>query len=271
MTDQYCVIGNPISHSKSPMIHTAFARQTGEDLSYSTLLAPRDGFASSVKAFIASGGRGANVTLPFKEEAFQLADRRTPRAELAGAVNTLIFSEDGCLGDNTDGAGLMRDITVNLGFSLAGKRVLLLGAGGASRGVIGPLLEARPSALFVANRTAAKAKALAECFAPLGPVSGVGFPDLAGEVFDLVINATSASIDGETLPLPSGLFASGSLAYEMMYGRGETPFLRFARAEGASCLADGLGMLVEQAAEAFFLWRGVRPEGAPVMAMLHNA
>ena len=271
MTDQYCVIGNPISHSKSPMIHAAFARQTGEQMSYTTLLAPRDGFADSVRAFIASGGRGANVTLPFKEEAFQLADRRTPRAELAGAVNTLIFSEDGCLGDNTDGAGLMRDITVNLGFSPVGKRVLLLGAGGASRGVIGPLLEARPAGLVIANRTAAKAKALAECFVARGPVSGVGFPDLAGEVFDLVINATSASIDGESLPLPVGLFAAGSLAYEMMYGRGETPFLCFARAEGASCLADGLGMLVEQAAEAFFLWRGVRPEGVPVMAMLHNA
>ena len=271
MTDQYCVIGNPIGHSKSPLIHAAFARQTGEDMAYTTLLAPRDGFADGVRAFVAAGGRGANVTLPFKEEAFAFVDRRTPRAELAGAVNTLVFSDNGSLGDNTDGAGMMRDITVNLGFAVAGKRVLLLGAGGASRGVVGPLLEANPAALVIANRTAAKALALAECFASLGSVSGVGFSELTGKAFDLVINATSASIDGESLPLPNGLFASGSLAYEMMYGRGETPFLRFARSEGASRLADGLGMLVEQAAEAFFVWRGVRPDGAPVMAMLRGA
>ena len=271
MTDQYCVIGNPIGHSKSPLIHAAFARQTGEDIAYTTLLAPRDGFVDSVRAFVAAGGRGANVTLPFKEEAFAFVDRRTPRAELAGAVNTLIFGENGSLGDNTDGAGMMRDITVNLGFAVTGKRVLLLGAGGASRGVVGPLLEAKPTALIIANRTADKALALAEHFASLGPVSGVGFSELTGKAFDLVINATSASIDGEALPLPNGLFASGSLAYEMMYGRGETPFLRFARSDGASRLADGLGMLVEQAAEAFFVWRGVRPDGAPVMAMLRGA
>ncbi len=271
MTDQYCVIGNPIGHSKSPLIHTAFARQTGEAMSYTALLAPRDGFSDSVRAFIASGGRGANVTLPFKEEAFQLADRRTSRAELAGAVNTLVFGDSGIVGDNTDGAGMMRDITVNLGFAVAGKRVLLLGAGGASRGVVGPLLEAKPATLVIANRTAAKAVTLAERFASLGPASGVGFSELTGKVFDLVINATSASIDGEALPLPSGLFATGSLAYEMMYGRGETPFLRFARGDGATRLADGLGMLVEQAAEAFFVWRGIRPDGAPAMAMLRDA
>ena len=271
MTDQYCVIGNPIGHSKSPAIHTAFARQTGEDMAYTTLLAPLDGFAESVRNFVAAGGRGANVTLPFKEEAFRLADRRTPRAELAGAVNTLVFCADGCLGDNTDGAGMMRDITLNLGFAVAGKRVLLLGAGGASRGVIGPLLEAYPAALVIANRTAGKARALGEAFAHLGPVSGGGFADLSGQSFELVINATSASIGGERPSLPSGVFADGSLAYEMMYGRGETPFLSFARAEGAARLADGLGMLVEQAAEAFCLWRGVRPYGAPVMAMLRGA
>ena len=271
MTDQYCVIGNPIGHSKSPLIHAAFARQTDEDISYTTLRAPRNGFADSVYAFVAAGVRGANVTLPFKEEAFQLVSRRTPRAELAGAVNTLVFSDDGSLGDNTDGAGMMRDITVNLGFPVTGKRVLLLGAGGAARGALGPLLEAQPAALVIANRTAAKAKNLAEQFTHLGSVSGSGFPALAGQVFDLVINATSASLGGEMPPLSAGLFASGSLAYEMMYGRGETPFLLFARAEGAARIADGLGMLVEQAAEAFYLWRGVRPDCVPVMTMLRGA
>ena len=271
MTDNYCVFGNPIGHSKSPIIHAAFARQTGEDISYVARLAPHDGFAESVKDFIAAGGRGANVTIPFKEEAYRLADRLTPRAKLAGAVNTLSFNEAAIVGDNTDGAGLLRDITTNLDHPVAGKRILLLGAGGAARGAIGPLLEQGPATLVVANRTAQKAIALAEHFAALGNISGGAYSALSGQIFDIVINATSASLGGELPPLPAELFAPDSLAYEMMYGRGDTPFLLYAREEGAARLSEGLGMLVEQAAEAFYMWRGVRPEAAPVMASLRSA
>jgi len=275
MTDSYCVFGNPIGHSKSPIIHAAFARQTGEDISYVARLAAHDGFADSVKDFIAAGGRGANVTIPFKEEAYRLADRLTPRAKLAGAVNTLSFNlsdnDSTIVGDNTDGAGLLRDITVNLDQPVAGKRILLLGAGGAARGAIGPLLEQGPATLVIANRTAQKAIALAEHFAALGNISGGAYSALSGQIFDIVINATSASLGGELPPLPAGLFAPDSLAYEMMYGRGDTPFLLYAREEGATQLSDGLGMLVEQAAEAFYMWRGVRPEAAPVMASLRSA
>lgn len=271
MTDRYCVFGNPISHSKSPLIHAAFARQTGEDISYSAILAPLDGFGASVDAFVAAGGNGANVTVPFKEQAWQLVSRRTARAELAGAVNTLVFGDAGIVGDNTDGAGLLRDITLNLRCPLLAKRVLLLGAGGAARGVSGPLLDARPAELVIANRTPARAHALAVHFAPLGAVSGIGYLELAGQSFDIVINATSASLGDAVPPLPPGLFAAGSLAYEMMYGRDDTPFLAFARTQGAERLADGLGMLVEQAAEAFYLWRGVRPDVTPVLALMRNS
>ncbi|HPU78914.1 shikimate dehydrogenase [Accumulibacter sp.] len=268
MSDRYGVFGHPVTHSKSPAIHAAFAAQCGHDLSYEAILAPLDGFADSLCAFVAAGGRGANVTVPFKEEACRLATRLTPRAAQAGAVNTLAFDSSGMLGDNTDGAGLLRDLSNNLGCRITGQRLLLLGAGGAARGVVGPLLEARPAALVIANRTAARAADLAERFAGRGPLRACGYPDLAGESFDLVINATSASLGGETPCLPERVFASGSLAYDMMYGRGETPFLLLARTQGAERLADGLGMLVEQAAEAFRFWRGVLPDSAPVLAML---
>lgn len=271
MTDHYAVFGNPIAHSKSPLIHAAFARQTGQDIDYRAILAPADGFAGTLRQFVSDGGRGANVTVPFKEEAFRQATRRTPRAELAGAVNTLVCSGDEILGDNTDGVGMMRDITLNLGCPIEGRRILLLGAGGAARGVIGPLLEARPQALVVANRTAAKAQTLADVFGRLGPISASGFAQLAGQSFDLVIDATSAALGGDLPPLPGGLFAPGSLAYSMMYGKGETAFQRFAQGQGAARIAEGLGMLVEQAAEAFFLWRGVRPDVVPVMDMLRGA
>lgn len=271
MSERYCVFGNPIGHSKSPLIHAAFARQTGQDISYEAILAPLDAFAESVRQFSSAGGRGANVTVPFKEEAFQLCTRRTPRAELAGAVNTLCFDSTGILGDNTDGAGLLRDITLNLGCPIKGRRVLLLGAGGAARGALGPLLAAQPAALRIANRTAARAEALAAHFSTRGPVVGGAYATLSGQSFDLVINATSASLGGELPPLPPGVFAPGSLAYDMMYGKGDTPFMAFARQHGAARVADGLGMLVEQAAEAFFVWRGVRPDGAPVMAQLRGA
>jgi shikimate dehydrogenase len=268
MTDVYAVFGNPIAHSKSPLIHAAFARQTGQDMVYSTQLAPLDGFAAAVAAFRAAGGCGANVTVPFKEQAFALATRLTPRAQAAGAVNTLKFESESLLGDNTDGAGLVRDLVANLGVSLAGKRILLMGAGGAARGVILPLLEQQPASLFIANRTAEKALALVQAFGAGNVLSGGGYAALPG-MFDLVINATAASLAGDLPPLPEVVFAPDALAYDMMYGK-DTPFLAFARARGAHT-ADGLGMLVEQAAEAFEVWRGVRPDTAPVIQMLRAA
>lgn len=270
MSDLYCVFGNPIAHSRSPAIHAAFAAACGEDLRYEARLAPIDGFAASVAEFAAAGGKGANVTVPFKEEAFRLCGGLSPRAARAGAVNTLVFRPDGILGDNTDGAGLVQDITGNLGFALAGRRILLLGAGGAARGVIAPLLSRDPASLHIANRSSGKAQFLAESFVDMAPVSGGSFGELAGKRFDLVINATSASLSGESLPLPEGLFAPGSLAYDMMYGKGETLFLKQARAQGAAQCADGLGMLVEQAAEAFCVWRAVRPPTAAVLAELRR-
>lgn len=272
MTDRYAVIGNPIAHSKSPQIHAIFAGLTFQDMRYEAILAPLDGFADAVRAFIAAGGRGMNVTVPFKLEACALADSRSPRAEAAKAVNTLVFSATGIHGDNTDGAGLVADLTRNLGLALAGKRILLLGAGGAARGVLLPLLEQQPAALHLANRTTDKAHALRDEFAARAGACRLeagGFAELAGRQFDLVINATAASLADEAPPLPAGLYAPGSLAYDMVYGR-ETPFLAAARAQGGARLADGLGMLVEQAAESFFLWRGVRPPTAPVLALLRG-
>lgn len=270
MTDRYCVLGNPVAHSRSPAIHAQFAAQCGQDMGYEAVLAPLNGFAVTVAQFIAAGGKGANVTVPFKEEAFRLSTRRSARAERAGAVNTLVFGADEIFGDNTDGAGLVRDIEANRGIALAGKRILLLGAGGAARGVIAPVLACGPASLFIANRSADKAEGLASEFADLGTVDAGNFAKTAGHDFDIVINATSASLSGESLPLPPGIYAPGSLAYDMMYGKGETPFLAQARAQGAAHLADGLGMLVEQAAEAFLVWRGVRPETAPVLAELRR-
>ena len=274
MTDRYAVFGNPIAHSKSPRIHALFAAQTDQDLSYEALLAPKDGFVAAVLAFVAAGGRGANVTVPFKEEAFRLAADLTPRARAAGAVNTLNFAGERIAGDNTDGAGLVRDLQHNLGCDPAGRRILLLGAGGAARGVILPLLLENPAALLIANRTEEKAARLALEFARLPGCAvavkpdSIALGDLAGRQFDLVINATSAGLDDAALPLPDSLFAPQCVAYDMLYGR-ETPFLRQARAAGAR-VADGLGMLVEQAAEAFTIWRGIRPETAPVLAALRQ-
>ncbi|AXS81158.1 shikimate dehydrogenase [Dechloromonas sp. HYN0024] len=270
MSDLYCVFGNPIAHSKSPAIHAAFSTGSGQDMRYEARLAPVDGFRQAVADFVADGGKGANVTVPFKEEAFRLATRLSERAARAGAVNTLAFRGGEIFGDNTDGAGMVRDITHNLGYSLSGKRILLLGAGGASRGVIAPLLAENPASLFIANRSAGKAVGLAEAFADVAPVDAGNFADIAGKSFDVVINATSASLSGESLNLPQGIFAPGSLAYDMMYGKGETAFLAVAREQGAAQRADGLGMLVEQAAEAFLVWRGVRPEAAPVLADLRT-
>ena len=275
MTDRYAVFGNPIGHSKSPRIHALFAKQTGQDISYQAILAEKEGFVAAVQAFIAAGAgpaRGANVTLPFKAEAFRLATRLTPRAEAAGAVNTLSFEADTISGDNTDGAGLVRDLKNNLGCDPAGRRILLLGAGGAARGVILPLLLENPAELVIANRTKETAARLALEFSRLPgcavevKLDGSGFPGLAGRAFDLVINATATGLSGAALPLPASVFAPRCVAYEMVYGR-ETPFMNQAHAARAR-VADGLGMLVEQAAEAFFVWRGVRPHTAPVLAAL---
>lgn len=269
MTDNYAVIGNPIAHSKSPLIHAEFSRQTGQGMHYEALLAPLDAFAATVEDFRLRGGRGANVTVPFKLEACRISDRLTGRAEIAQAVNTLSFEAGGIVGDNTDGAGLVRDIMVNLDFSFKGKRVLLMGAGGAARGVMLPLLEGEPRLLAIVNRTGQKARELQQLFSSHGNVvSAADYAELHGEQFDLVINATSASLRGEVPALPSGIFAPGSLAYDMMYADESTPFLRLARRQGAARCADGTGMLVEQAAESFFLWRGLRPVTAPVIAML---
>ncbi|MEL0028321.1 MAG: shikimate dehydrogenase [Perlucidibaca sp.] len=272
--DRYVVIGNPVAHSKSPRIHAAFAAETGQQLSYETLLAPCDGFAAAWEAFRAAGGRGANVTVPFKEDAWALCDLRSPEAELAGAVNTLSLTGDGRLrGDNTDGVGLVRDITVNAGWSLRNCRVLLLGAGGAARGVLGPLLAAGASQVWVANRSVDRAQTLAALFADAGDVRCGDLDTLSRPApdgaFDLVINATSASLQGEALAIGPGWCHAGTAVYDMMYGC-DTPFLAWARGHGLTRRRDGLGMLVEQAAEAFRIWRGVRPGTAEVLAALRG-
>ncbi|HXU92673.1 MAG TPA: shikimate dehydrogenase [Gallionella sp.] len=269
MTDKYAVIGNPISHSKSPLIHRMFAEQTGQDISYEAIEAPLDGFAEKIEELRAKGYKGCNVTVPFKFEAFELATELNERAQSAQAVNTLKFEGDAILGDNTDGAGLVNDIERNLGIALKDKQVLLMGAGGAAYGVVLPLL-AKGACITVANRTAEKAQQLALAFpAAVGKISGCGYEAIAGRRFDVVINATSAGLTDSKIPLPDTIFAPGALAYDMMYGR-ETPFMAFARQHGAR-VADGLGMLVEQAAEAFHLWRGVRPDTKPVLDKLRAA
>ncbi|MBI5612708.1 MAG: shikimate dehydrogenase [Gammaproteobacteria bacterium] len=268
---RYAVMGNPVTHSKSPRIHAQFAQQVGQRIEYTAIQVDPGGLAQAVDQFRASGGRGLNITVPFKLDAWRLAGRLSARAEQAGAVNTLRVEADGTLyGDNTDGAGLVRDITHNLGVAVAGKTVLVLGAGGAARGILGPLLEEKPVRLTLANRTVPRARELAELFAGLGEIEVCGFEDLAGRHFDIVSNATSASLHGELPPLPDGLFAPGALAYDLMYADAPTVFLRWAGAHGAGRLADGLGMLVEQAAESFFIWRGVRPDTAPVIAALRS-
>jgi len=257
--DKYCVIGNPVDHSKSPAIHAVFARQTGQDLVYERCLAPVDGFAATLRRLVDEGYRGANVTVPFKIEAAALCTRLAPRARAAGAVNTLSFAHGEIAGDNTDGPGLVADITRNAGKAIAGSRVLLLGAGGAARGALLPLIEQGPREIVIANRTAATAAALARDFGLHGvPLRGAGFDAVAG-AFDIVVNASSSSLAGALPPLPAGVFAPGALALDMMYGEQPTVFMQFAAGQGAE-VRDGLGMLVEQAAEAFAIWRGVRPD-----------
>lgn len=268
--DRYAVIGNPIGHSKSPLIHRLFAEQTQQRLSYEALLAPLDDFTGTLQSFL-QGGQGVNVTVPFKEQAWALVDAHTPSAERAGAVNTIMLQADGSLlGDNTDGEGLVRDIQVNTGLPLRGLKILLVGAGGASRGVIQPLLAARPSQLCVVNRTVDKAEELAMLFADLGPISAAGL-HWVEEPVDLIINATSASLGGEVPAISPKLIRRGhTVCYDMMYASEATAFNRWADAQGAAHCIDGLGMLVEQAAEAFALWRGVRPDTAPVLKALRQ-
>ena len=267
MVDKYAVIGNPIAHSKSPLIHEAFAKQTAQDISYERVLAPLDGFSATVQDLVAKGYKGVNVTVPFKFEAYDLANQLMPHALDAGAANTLLFSNQGIVADNTDGAGLVRDITQNLKQSIAGKRVLLLGAGGAAEGVLHPILACEPSMLVIANRSLDKALSMVKKVGSLKvSLAGCEFSSLQGHEFDIVINATSAGLTDTALPIPDTIFAKGCLAYDMMYGR-ETPFMAQARRNGAR-VADGLGMLIEQAAEAFYLWRNVRPKTQPVIAMV---
>lgn len=264
--DRYAVIGHPIGHTKSPLIHTAFAQATGQTLEYTAIEAPLGGFATTVDRFRAEGGLGVNVTVPFKLDACAYATDLADSARAAGAANALKFAGDRCHADNFDGVGLVRDIVHNLGQALRGRRVLVLGAGGATRGALLPLLAQAPDRLFVANRTVSKAQGLVQEFvnrgAPAQVLEGGGYADLGADSFDVVINATSASLGRELPPVPASALRPDGLAYDMVYGKGLTPFLQLAQTRGVRHLADGVGMLVEQAAEAFAWWRGVRPETA---------
>ncbi len=267
--DRYAVMGNPIAHSKSPRIHGLFAKQTGQAMTYAALRVAEEDFDSAVTTFFAEHGKGLNITVPLKQHAWRRADHHSTRAARAEAVNTLRLDAHGALfGDNTDGVGLLRDLQDNHGLAVAGARVLLLGAGGAARGVLEPLLSQQPRALRIANRTAAKAVALADQFSDLGAVEGGGFEVAHLQPFDLIVNATAASLQGDMPPLPPQALAPGGACYDMMYAAEPTPFLRWALELGATAALDGLGMLVEQAAESFWLWRGIRPQTAPVIDIL---
>lgn len=280
MTDKYAVIGNPIAHSKSPLIHQMFAAQTRQNISYEAILAPLDGFAATVERLRDEGYKGCNVTVPFKFEALQLATRVEPLAGIAKAVNTLKFADDEIMGYNTDGIGLTADLQFNLEINLKNKRVLLVGAGGAASGVVHSLAY-QGARVTVVNRNMEKAQLLAKAFvfanklptpqlpfpANSGRIDALGYADLADQEFDIIINATSAGLMDEMPNIPKTIFAPGVLAYDMMYGR-ETPFMKFAREHGAAVVVDGLGMLVEQAAESFRIWRNVRPDTRPVLKKL---
>jgi shikimate dehydrogenase len=271
MTDRYAVMGNPVAHSKSPFIHAMFAHQNEQDLSYDAILVPLDGFKRAVGEFFANGGKGLNITVPFKQEAWELAKVRSPGAELAGAVNTLLMNSKGELeGHNTDGPGLMQDLTVNAGGVIENKRVLVIGAGGATRGIMLPFLKQKPAEVVIVNRTVSKAEELAELFRTYGNVRACGFDALPGQQFDWVVNASSASLEGALPPLPEDLLAPDAWCYDLMYAKEPTIFCRWALEHGAHRAIDGLGMLIEQAAEAFLLWRGVRPETSAVLQALRG-
>ena len=272
--DTYCVMGNPVEHSRSPWIHSRFAALTGQNLQYTRQLVPLDGFAQAVRAFAQAGGRGCNVTVPFKLEAAQCATTRSERVQLAAAANTLVFQDGAIHADNTDGLGLVADIEQGADFALAGRDVLLVGAGGAAAGALGPLLAAGPRRVVVANRTLERAQALVQSHAALAALQKTELsaqsPQALEHDFDLIINATASSLAGAEVPVPARVLRPGSLAYDMMYGAAAQPFLDWAARHGAQP-RDGLGMLVEQAAEAFALWRGVRPPSAQVLAELRSA
>ena len=268
MTDRYAVMGNPVAHSKSPRIHTQFAHETRQDLVYEALLVEPGSFKRAVAEFFAGGGKGLNITVPFKQEAWALAQDKSEQAALAGAVNTLFMRDNRLQGHNTDGIGLVRDIMQNHGGTFAGKRVLILGAGGATRGILLPLLQQQPASVCIANRTISKATELATLFAPYGKTDACGYDALSGLQFDWVINATAASLQGELPPLPADLLAPAAWCYDLMYAKEPTVFCQWATQHGAARSIDGLGMLVEQAAEAFWLWRSIRPSTAAVLASL---
>ncbi|PCJ46393.1 MAG: shikimate dehydrogenase [Moraxellaceae bacterium] len=270
--DRYAVMGNPIKHSKSPLIHKDFAHHSDQDMSYAAILVPADNFAETVRAFFADGGKGLNITVPFKMEAYQLADELSDRAQRAGAVNTLISLSDGRIrGDNTDGVGMMRDITNNHDGRITNKRILIVGAGGAVRGVLAPLLQENPASVTIVNRTVEKALDLADKFADMGRIDGCSYEDLPNEPYDWIINGTSASLSGELPPLPEGVIGEYTCCYDMMYSAEPTPFNRWAVEQGAAKNFDGAGMLVEQAAESFRLWRGVMPPTALTISTLKGA
>lgn len=270
--DQYAVMGNPINHSKSPLIHSAFGKETGQNIQYTAIHVDVGGFAQAVSHFQGHGGKGLNVTVPFKLDAWKLADSLSDRAQRAGAVNTLILKKDGRIeGDNTDGVGLVNDIVEHLKWPIENQKILILGAGGAARGVLGPILDKNPAKLVIANRTASKATELAAFFADMGDIEGGGYESLKGQQFDLVINATAASLQGEVPPLPEEIINSDTCCYDMMYGDKPTAFMNWARQHGVSKVSDGLGMLVGQAAESFSIWRGVRPTVEPVINHLRQA
>ena len=270
-SNNYAVFGNPIKHSRSPVIHAAFAEQTGQQMCYRAVRGELDDFERSARNFFTAGGAGLNVTVPFKEQAFRFADRLSGRALRACAVNTLTRTPDGAIyGDNTDGVGFLRDVVANQGWTVAGASVLVLGAGGAARGILEPLMMDAPRALLIVNRTAARAAGLAEEFSDLGTVAGGGYDRLQGRRFDLVINATSAGLSGEMPPLPDGLLTEHSCCYDLVYGSEPTTFMRWAAHQAAWAVSDGLGMLVEQAAQSFYLWRKIRPDTAPVIHQLRE-
>lgn len=267
--DIYAVIGNPISHSKSPEIHTQFAKQTKQNLYYKSLLAPLHAFNITIDTFLHEGGKGANITVPFKIQAYTLAHILTERAKLAGAVNTLKFEHKTIIGDNTDGIGLILDIEKNLGISLINKRILLLGAGGAARGVLLPLLQQKISTLTLCNRSYMKALKLVKQFSKYGHIIASEYSKVCG-TYDIIINATSANLTKEIPPISNNIFSGVSLVYDMMYGNCPTIFMKYAAQHGAIVVRDGLGMLIEQAAETFFLWRGIRPKTAEILTMLRS-
>jgi len=267
--DNYAVMGFPIGHSMSPRIHRQFAEQTGQALSYTALEVKPDHFDRALAEFFETGGKGLNCTVPLKELAFARADQLSERAKFSGAVNTLKLLQDGSLlGDNTDGVGLLTDLVDNLGLNLTGGRILVLGAGGAARGILGPLLEAGPAELYLANRTVAKAHLMEDLFAPVGRIHASSYESLAGRQFDLIINATSASLSGDLPPLADGLLADSGVCYDLAYSQQPTAFIQWGQRQGASLSVDGVGMLVEQAAHAFQLWRGVMPDSQAMLSQL---